>query len=101
MEQNLIVCFPDLPKQLVNGFRGYWGRIDMNNHNAYKKYPSLRVYAEAICQSLSDMICLYSIIIFIVFIETKIFSLLLITCEISSVLNTYSKGLLFSLQSFQ
>lgn len=38
----------------VDGFGGYWGTIDLNNHNYYEEYPSMRVLAEGLHQSMSD-----------------------------------------------
>lgn len=52
--QTLIPQFPELPIQQVDGHGGYFGMIDVNNHNIYEEIPSLGVCAEALRQALSD-----------------------------------------------
>lgn len=53
-ETKLAPEFPPLPIQVVQGFGGYYGPINTDNHNLYEEIPSLGVLAEGIRMALSN-----------------------------------------------
>lgn len=52
--QHLYPEFPPLPVEVTGAFGGYYGPINLNNHNLYEEIPCLGVVSEALRQSISD-----------------------------------------------
>lgn len=46
--QHLYPTFPTMPTNVVGGKRGYYGAINVENHNLYEEVPCFGVLAEAI-----------------------------------------------------
>lgn len=53
--QSLIPRFPPMPTEAINNRNGFYGLIDVNNHNNYEEIPTLGVAAEALQHALSDL----------------------------------------------
>lgn len=52
--EHLTPTIPDLPTRIINGHGGYYGQIDINNHNLYEEIPCIGVLSEAVRQSIGN-----------------------------------------------
>jgi hypothetical protein len=52
--EHLTPEFPPLPDQQINNFGGFYGPINVDNHNFYEEIPCLGVLAEAVRNSVSN-----------------------------------------------
>lgn len=52
--QSLIPHFPNMPIEAINNRNGFYGLINVNNHNNYEEIPCLGIAAEALQHALSN-----------------------------------------------